>query len=106
MLLSLYNDRPSSEAQFAAIRKDSPIERLKALDSRANRKGLDGLDPNRNRLIRIGMEINAQGHVTKSGYGVFDLAWQAAHHREWPGGIAEELDQIRQRVRQVHGTTL
>jgi hypothetical protein len=106
VLLSLYNDRPSSEAQFAAIRKDSPIERLKALDSRANRKGLDGLDPNRNRLIRIGMEINAQGRVTKSGYGVFDLPWQAAHHREWPGGIAEELDQIRQRIRQVHGSTL
>ena len=106
MLVSLYNDRPSSEAQFAAIRKDSPIERLKALDSRANRKGLDGLDPNRNRLIRIGMEINAQGRVTKSGYGVFDLAWQAAHHREWAGGIAEELDQIRQRIRLAHGTTL
>ena len=60
MLLSLYNDRPSSEAHFAAIGKDSLLERLKALDSRVNRKGLGGLDPGRNRLIRIGMEIDAQ----------------------------------------------
>jgi len=100
VLLSLYNDRPRFDA------KDSLIERLKALDSRANRKGLDGLDPDRNRLIRIGMEINAQGRVTKSGYGVFDLAWQAAHHKEWPGNIEKELHQIRERIRQVHGTSL
>ena len=106
MVLSLYNDRPSSEAHSNAIRKDSLLERLKALDSRANRKGLEGLDPSRNRLIRIGMEINAQGRVTKSGYGVFDLAWQAAHHSEWPGQIAAELDQIRERIRQVHGASL
>ena len=106
MLLSLYNDRPSSDANFSLLRKDSLVERLKALDSRANRKGLDGLDPERNRLIRIGMEINAQGRVTKSGYGVFDLAWQAAHHKEWAGNIAAELDQIRQRIHEVHGTSL
>jgi glucose-6-phosphate isomerase len=106
VLLSLYNDRPSSEAHCNAIRKDSLLERLKALDSRANRKGLEGLDPTRNRLIRIGMEINAQGRVTKSGYGVFDLAWQAAHHSEWPGQIAVELDQIRERIHKVHGASL
>jgi glucose-6-phosphate isomerase len=106
VLLSLYNDRPSSEAHFSALRKDSLLERLKALDSRVNRKGLDGLDPSRNRLIRIGMEIDARGHVTKSGYGVFDLAWQAAQHKEWPGAMVEELDQIRGRIRQVHGTSL
>jgi glucose-6-phosphate isomerase len=106
VLLSLYNDRPSSETHFAAIRKDHLLDRLKALDSRANRKGLNGLDPNRNRLIRIGMEINARGRVTKSGYGVFDLAWQAAHHREWPGQLTQELDQIRERIKEVHGTPL
>lgn len=106
MLLSLYNDRPSSEAHFATIRKESLLNRLKALDSRANRKGLDALDPSRNRLIRIGMEIDGRGRVTKSGYGMFDLAWQAGHHPEWPGRIVEELDQIRQGIRQVHGTTL
>ena len=104
MLLSLYNDRPSSEAQSSALRKDSLLDRLKALDSRVNRKGLDGLDPDRNRLIRIGMEINPEGRVTKSGYGIFDLAWQAVHHKEWPDAIADELQQMQQRIKEVHGT--
>lgn len=106
MLVSLYNDRPSSDASFSLLRKDSLIERLKALDSRANRKGLAGLDPERNRLIRIGMEIDARGGVTKSGYGVFDLAWQAAHHKEWAVNIEAELTQIRQRIQEVHETSL
>ena len=106
MLLSLYNDRPSSEAHFITIRKDSLLDRLKALDSRATRKGLDSLDPSRNRLIRIGTEIDGHGRVTKNGYGLFNLAWQAGHHSEWPGQIAEELDQIRQRIQQVHGSAL
>jgi len=106
VLLSLYNDQPASEAHFNTIRKDSLLDRLKALDSRANRKGLDALDPSRSRLIRIGTEINDQGRVTKSGYGVFNLAWQAAHHPEWPASIAEEIQQIRERIQQAHGTTI
>ena len=106
VLLALYNDRPASEAHFTAIRKDSLLERLKALDSRANRKGLDALDPSRNRLIRIGTEIDERGRVTKNGYGVFDLAWQAEHHAEWPASIRRELDAIRGRIQEVHGTTI
>jgi len=106
VLLSLYNDRAGSEAFFNTIRKDSLLERLEALDSRVNRKGLASLDPNRNRLIRIGMEIDAKGRVTKSGYGVFDLSWQARHHPEWPRRIDEELLEIRKRIKKVHGTTL
>jgi glucose-6-phosphate isomerase len=106
VLLSLHNDRPASEAHYNTIRKDSLLERLEVLDSRANRKGLDALDPSRNRLIRIGMEIDEQGQVTKSGYGVFDLSWQARHHPEWPQRIEEELREIRQRIENTHGTKL
>jgi glucose-6-phosphate isomerase len=107
VLLSLHNDRPASEAHYNTIRKDSLLERLEVLDSRANRKGLGALDPARNRLIRIGMEIDEQGHVTKSGYGVFDLSWQAQHHpAEWPQRIEEELREIRQRIENTHGTRL
>jgi glucose-6-phosphate isomerase len=106
VFLSLYNDRPASEADYSAIQKDSLLERLKALDSRANRKGLDSLDPSRSRLIRIGTEINGEGRVTKSGYGVFDLAWQADHHPEWPGLITEELQEIRGRIQEVHGAAI
>lgn len=106
MLLSLHNDLPASEPHYNAIRKDSLLERLEALNSRANRKGLDSLDPARNRLIRIGMEIDGEGHVTKSGYGVFDLSWQAKHHPEWAREINKELDEIRERIQRTHGTKL
>src|SRR6266853_3371929 len=52
------------------------------------------------------MEIDEQGHVTKSGYGVFDLSWQAQHHPEWPRRIEEELREILQRIENTHGTKL
>ncbi len=106
MFLSLYNDRSSSESHYATIRKDSLLDRLKALDSRATRKGLGSLDPNRNRLIRIGTEIDQRGRVTKNGYGIFNLAWQAAHHPEWAGQIDEELCKIREGIQQAHGCAL
>jgi len=106
VLLALHNDRPTSEPHYNAIRKDSLLERLEALNSRANRKGLAALDPSRNRLIRIGMEIDARGHVTKSGYGVFDLSWQVKHHPEWPRRITDELAEIRHRIQRAHGVKL
>src|SRR5260370_19426103 len=106
LLLTLHNDRPSSEAHYNAILKDSLLERLEALDSRANRKGLDALDPSRNRLIRIGMEIDGSGRVTKNGYGVFDLSWQAQHHPEWPQRIDDQLREIRHRIKRTHSTAL
>jgi len=106
VLLALHNDRPTSEPHYNAIRKDSLLERLEALNSRANRKGLAALDPSRNRLIRIGMEIDARGRVTKSGYGVFDLSWQVKHHPEWPRRITDELAEIRHRIQRAHGVKL
>ena len=106
MLLSLHNDKPASEAHFNAIRKDSLLDRLEALNSRANRKGLSALDPSRNKLIRIGMEIDDANHVTKSGYGVFDLSWQSRFHPGWINAIEEELRAIREGIRRTHGTRL
>lgn len=102
MILSLHHDRPESESTFARFRAASLLKSLKALDSRARRKGLDALDPARGALIPIGMEVE-NGRVVKNGYGVFDLAWQAEEHPEWPGKIAGELDAIRARIREVHG---
>ncbi len=77
--------------------------RLKALDSRARRKGLKALDPSRSALIPIGMEIQ-RGRVVKNGYGVFNLAWQAEHHPEWPAMVEQEVQEIRARVLEAHGT--
>ena len=102
MILSLYHDRPESESVFARFASASLLKSLKALDSRARRKGLDALDPARGALIPIGMEIE-NGRVTKNGYGVFDLSWQAENHPEWPGKIASELNEIRGTIRSAHG---
>ncbi|MBM3814541.1 MAG: hypothetical protein FJW20_23185 [Acidimicrobiia bacterium] len=76
------------------------------LDSRAHRKGLDSLDPKRNPLIRLGMEINERGRVTKNAYGVFHLSWQAEKERDWHKRIQEELQGIRNQIRQAHGVRL
>jgi len=101
VILSLHHDRPESESSFERFQAASVLKGLKALDSRARRKGLDALDPARGALIPIGMEIEA-GRVVKNGYGVFDLPWQAEEHCEWPGKIASELEEIRERIRGAH----
>jgi len=106
VLLSLHNDIPPSEAHFNAMRKDSLLDRLETLNSRANRKGLGALDPSRNKLIRIGMEIDDADHVTKNGYGVFQLSWQRRLHPEWANTIEQELRDIREGLKRTHGTTL
>ncbi len=74
------------------------------LDARVRRKGLASLDPERNRLIRLGMEVDAKGSVSRNGYGVFGLAWQSEHHAEWPETIEREIQQARAAIREAHGT--
>jgi hypothetical protein len=101
VILSLYHDRPESESSFARFAEASVLKSSKALDSRARRKGLAALDPSRGALIPIGMEIE-NGLVTKNGYGVFALAWQAEEHPEWPAKIICELDGIREGIRAAH----
>lgn len=101
MILSLHHDRPESESSFARFQSSSVLKGLKALDSRARRKGLDALDPSRGTLVPIGMEIE-NGRVVKSGYGVFDLPWQAEKQPEWPHKIAAELDEVREGIRAAH----
>ena len=101
MILSLHHDLPESESSFARFQAASVLKSLKALDSRARRKGLEALDPARGALIPIGMEIE-NGRVVKNGYGVFDLPWQAQEHPEWPDKIAAEQDEIREGIRAAH----
>ena len=106
MLLSLYHDKPSSTQAAETFVKQNVLERLKVLDSRARRKGLDSIDPSRNPLIGLGMEVNENGNVTKNSYGVFNLSWQSAQHPEWPQVIMQELAEIRQGIRDTHGVPL
>jgi glucose-6-phosphate isomerase len=106
VLLALHHDRPSSEQTYEDLRKLNLTEKIKTLDSRARRKGLESLDPSRNSLISIGMEVDGNGRVTKNSYGVFNLAWQAEVHPEWPSLIHDELAAIRKCVREAHGVPL
>jgi hypothetical protein len=105
VILSLHHDLPESESSFARFQASSVLKSLKALDSRARRKGLEALDPARGPLIPLGMEIE-EGRVVKNGYGVFDLPWQAEEHREWPAQIRTELDAIRAGIRAAHGSNV
>ncbi len=105
MDIAIYNDQTQSEQLFQDLQTDNTLAKLQALDSRARRKGLDGLDPARNPLIAIGMETR-DGEVVKNGYGVFNLAWQAERHAEWPDTVECELDELRRAIRAAHGVPL
>jgi glucose-6-phosphate isomerase len=104
--IALYHDSPPSQPHLDSLRKENLIERVKALVSKANRKGLQALDPARNRLIRIGMEIDEAGNVTKNCYGALELSWQTSRHREWADTIAREVDEIGAGIERAHGTRL
>ncbi len=106
MLLRLFHDDPSSEPYADVFAREHTLDRLKALDSRVRRKGLTALDPSRNGLIRIGMEVDAAGRVARNGYGVLSSSWQAKQHREWARAVLDELDAIREEIRERHKTPL
>lgn len=104
--LSLFNDQPTSASLAARFERDRVLPRLQALDSRARRKGLDSLNPARNPLIGVGMEVDASGAVTRNGYGVFRLGWQAAQANGWPALIRTELDEIAGAIRATHAAKI
>lgn len=106
MQLSLYHDSPSSAPLAVRFAEDRVLSKLRAIDSKARRKGLDALDAKKNPLIRIGMEHTADGKVTKNSYGLFHLAWMAESHHDWPAKIAAELDEIRGAILSTHGKKL
>ncbi len=104
--LHFYNDKSEAESFFEAIENEKLLARLKALVSKANRKGFDGLDPAKNRLVRIGMETDGSNRVVKNGYGVFDLSWNAGRHEAWASTIESELGEIRRSIHETHGAQL
>lgn len=106
MQLRLYRDDPPSERLAQQFRENDVLARLKSLDARARRKGLEGLDPAKNSLIGIGAEIDTNGRVTKNSYGVLNLSWQAEANPQWAAEIDAELDAIRAAIHQAHGAPL
>lgn len=106
MVLTLYRDQPSSSSLFQQFIKDDVLARLTALDRRARKKGLESLDPARSRLVAIGTEVDANGRVTKNGYGVLHLPWHAREDGHWAARAAAELEEIKSRIRGAHGARL
>ncbi len=104
--LVLFQDHPTSEPLSATFEKDEVLRRLRALDEKARRKGLESLEASRNRLIRLGMEIDSGGRVTKNSYGVFHLSWLAENRLEWPARVTAELKDISERFQATHGVPL
>lgn len=108
MILSTFHDHPSgcSQQHFDRFVNEDILERLRALDARVRRDGLNSLDPSSDPLIPIGMEIDASGAVTKNSYGVFNLGWQAEAHPEWADLVVHELQEIRQCAKETHNVPL
>ncbi|HTM51619.1 MAG TPA: hypothetical protein VL285_23150 [Bryobacteraceae bacterium] len=107
MHLALFHDRPAGATQnhFEQFTKNRVLEQLRDLDTRARTKGLAALDSSQP-LVRIGVETDAAGMVTKNSYGVLNLSWQAQKHPEWTDQIADEVNEVRARLQTVHRTRL
>ena len=106
--LSILNDsaRKATEEYFARFAAEDVLARVKALDAKARSEGLDAVNTHDDELVNIGMEVNAEGKVTKNSYGVLDLAWQAEEHPEWAKQVVEEVNGIRARIKEAHGTNI
>jgi glucose-6-phosphate isomerase len=94
--LSILNDstRESSQAFFEQFSAGHYLERL--------RKG----DPQDAELASLAMEQDAEGNVTKNSLGIYNLAWQAAEHPEWPAVVHAEAERIKAGIQATHGVPL
>ncbi|HEY3739284.1 MAG TPA: hypothetical protein VGL53_05545 [Bryobacteraceae bacterium] len=104
MKIQLHNAPPASSSE--SLFGKHILGQLEALDSKIRRKGLESLDASRNPLIAIGTEHEGK-RVTKNGYGVLNLSWQAEkHHAQWAQMVDAELDEIRNGIKTAHGAPL
>lgn len=82
MEISLGNALPSPKPDVETVRMSDLEAKLRALESRSLRKGCSSLDPARNKLIGIGMEVDSSsGKVSKDSFGVFNLRMIIGHGR-------------------------
>ncbi len=95
-----------SNPDYERLLKDRVLERVRAIDGQAREQGLRSLNPASDSLIPIGMELNAQGDVTKNGYGVLHLPWLAQRNGQWAATIEREIEEIRGGIKKQHGVRL
>jgi glucose-6-phosphate isomerase len=106
MRLALFNEAAGAERHFERFLEERVLRRLRALTVRAQRDGLESLRADDEPLIALGMELDRSGRVVRNGYGVFDLAWQAAVLPEWPDQVVSEVTEIRSHLKAAHGVPL
>ncbi|MBA3974182.1 MAG: hypothetical protein C0504_08205 [Candidatus Solibacter sp.] len=104
--LTFSGDHSLSTATASRIQKDNLLQKLQALDSKARRKGLAGLNASKSQLVALGMECDSGGNATKNSYGVFHLAWLAAKNPQWPAVIQREVEEVKQAIRDTHKSRL
>jgi glucose-6-phosphate isomerase len=105
LTVSLFQDKPKSSGLLAAFTDAAVLQKLKALDTKAHKKGIGALNP-KDLLTAIGTE-HRDGVVTKNSYGVFNLSWQAEKRLdEWTRAVQEEAEAIRTGIRATHGKKL
>jgi glucose-6-phosphate isomerase len=101
--LSILNDnqRERTAELAACFETEGVLERMRSV------MGLGASElPTDDPLVALGVETDGAGAITKNAFGPFDLARQAAQHAEWPQVIAAEIEGIRDRMREAHGTTI
>lgn len=101
MQVTLFNDRPTSAHWAIRFAEERVLGKLRALDAKARRKGLAGLEAGRNPLIAIGMECDGAGQATRNGYGVFHLAWQTERHTAWAEAARGEAAALRSGMKRL-----
>ena len=106
VVVSLFHDAPASKPYLDRLLDNNTLARLKTMDSMARRKGLASLDPAKSPLVAIGVEVDADGNVTKNSYGVLNLPWRATAAEDWHKRIESELDEIREGIAKAHRTKL
>ena len=94
MSLSIVNDPQREASQQLAERlvSERVLERLRTVTPESD-----------DDLVKLAMELDPEGRVTKNSLGVFNLAWQAAELPEWPAMISSEVDSIKRRIQETHG---
>ncbi len=103
MTLSLYNHH--TDGFYEKLVAGGVLDRARRLARLAREKGLGALDAS-DPLVAIGMEVDAEGRVTKNSLGMLDLSWQAAERPGWAAMILREVEQIRAAVREAHGVEI
>jgi glucose-6-phosphate isomerase len=96
----------SANPDYERLVADRVLERVRAIDSRARQEPLSRLKPSSDALIPIGMEMDAEGNVTKNGYGVLHLPWLAERDGDWARRVGQEIAEIRGNIQQQHGAPL